>query len=120
MAQLKSQHEDFAAQLRIEHEEQITKLHALTESKGGAEKVALEQLEQAQKERDALEARVQKLEGTRSERALEEQVSSYMSNCTPNDCSYVHGYLHKSYSSRYFGAGANVGARFRVKIVLFV
>ena len=58
VAQLKKEHDEAAAQLHAEHEQQLQKLHALTESAGGAEKAALEQLEEARKECGALQEQV--------------------------------------------------------------
>ena len=56
MALLKAEHDEAAAKLHAEHQLQMQKLHALTEGAGGSvEQAALEQLEAAMKERDALQ-----------------------------------------------------------------
>ena len=65
--QLKKEHDAAAAQLHAEHEQQLQILHALTENASGAEKAALEQLEEARKERGALEEKVDKLEAKNKE-----------------------------------------------------
>ena len=59
MALLKAEHDEAAAKLHAEHQLQMQKLHALAEGAGGGvEQTALEQLEAAMKERDALQEKV--------------------------------------------------------------
>ena len=54
IAELCTQHERAAAELRAEHEQQRRQLDVLGESAAGAEKAALEQLENARREGSAL------------------------------------------------------------------
>ena len=58
VAQLRTEHDGAAAKPKQEHEQVLKDLHALTETKAGAEKVALQQTEEARKETAALQERL--------------------------------------------------------------